>query len=180
MRLGGAVPVTCTQPCPPSVPSSPNPWVRSSACTRGARLLPQPRAGFVLSPEPPQTPQSLGRDSAAGASCQERAAVVLLGNELGCLIPARSSSFQLYSSSFQLIPASSHPSEPLTCTGPPSRAGVGQGSTAPLGVPAGDKARLALVSHQLLAACPAPSPEPAQGGARCWEQEISCWSSWGG
>lgn len=129
--MGGAVPVTCTQPCPPSVPSSPNPWVRSSACTRGAGLLPQPRAGFVLSPEPPQTPQSLGRDSAAGTSCQERAAVVLLGNELGCLIPAHSSFIPAHSSSSQLIPASSHPSEPSACTGPPSRARGGAGEHSP-------------------------------------------------
>lgn len=112
--------------------------------------------------------------SAAGTSCQERAAVVLLGNELQCLIPA---SFQPHP-----IPQSLHRTSQLG-------SGWGRGAPAPPGCPgvtAGNRARLALVSHQLLAASLALTPVCALRGTcwesvgMFWEQGMSCSSSWVG
>lgn len=84
---GNQSPVTHTGQCPSLCPHQP----QSLSALGGARLGPHPELGLLPAPEPEQslTPHKVWEGSSvAGTSCQERAAVVLLGNELKCLIPA--------------------------------------------------------------------------------------------
>lgn len=138
------------------IPGCANPGMCGCACRRGAGLVLPPELGLLPVPEPEPSPTSLLWEggSAAGASSQERAAVVLLGSELKCLIPA---SFQPRS-----IPQSPRPRLPAPA--PPGGLRVGQRSSSTPSVPCFHSWGQGQAASSIPVSSAAPVPPCALGG----------------
>lgn len=165
-------PVTGTEPCPSLCPQQPESLHVNLCLYPGSPelgLLPTlepeqspglvpPRAGFVPIPEPPSDPTWAGQGARQQEPCARR------GQLWCCLETSSGALFQPLSS---LIPSLKALGQVYLHETAQVCSGWSRGAAAPLWCPGfapGDEARLALVSHQFLAASPALIPVCALEG----------------